>query len=94
MDERPTGRELPPSLDIVLGEMINIWKKTNPEAIRELYKWNEKADNFLLVSRDEQLEIIKKRREMFHVKLNRGQIIENQVDELKKHGMLPNKEQS
>jgi hypothetical protein len=84
-------RTIPNKIDTVLADVIKIWTETNPEACRQLEKWNKKLDNFLFKSKNEQSKILKKMPKSVFLKLNQLHI-EKQVNLLRQTGMLPKRD--
>lgn len=91
MEELNNGRQLPNSLDQILGDVCKVWKKTNPDALRALYAWNNKADNFLFKNRSDQLEYLQKNKNLFSIP-DKATYIDKQIEQLKSSGMLMVKE--
>jgi hypothetical protein len=84
-------RTIPNRIDNVLAQVIKIWTETNPEACRNLEKYNKKYDNFLFKTKNEQLNYsnsMPKRCE----KSDKEGFIQKQVDLLRETGMLPKRD--
>lgn len=84
------GKTFPKSMDQILADVVIIWKRVNPEALREIKKINDRYDGFLLIvneqSRREKIEEIKAA-----IESQKGNSIDKNVNKLYAMGMLPRK---
>ena len=81
-------RTIPQSTNVILGMVVKMWEKTNPEAIKAMYVWHENNEEFLFKSKQEQMEYME-RQGLLKRGDNNKRRIEQQIMKLKTDGKLP-----
>jgi hypothetical protein len=89
MNETPQNlRTFPTQLGGIIGNLVKHWTTTNPEAVRRIFAWHTKHENFLFKTRTEQIAYLKKHNLAGKI-MDKSTHIEKQINLLKQTGKLP-----
>jgi hypothetical protein len=89
MNDESNLRTVPKNLSTIMGMVVKTWTKTNPEAIRNLFKWNQIHANFLFKNPEDQKTYMEKNK-LGDFKKDKETHVNKQIDLLRSNGMLPN----